>query len=285
MGQYNDYVTLCIGFGCNNRCIHCMLDGIKDIQKPIGMDTFRKVVDAMPRQRGLILSGGEVTIMDNLTDYVSYAKKRGIERIRIQTNARALASPKICKEIVESGVNEFFVSVYGHDAHLHDAHTATPGSFEETIKGIKNIIECKATLITNTVITSKNTPYLTDITKLLLRWTDLIEFLSYFPMAKEDTKDLIPRYTKVAATLSACLDIAPKSIVRYFPECLLGNHRNRLDNSLPRTIINSSYWERYKENEFGLCDMKERCSSKTCTGFPRAYINKYGFEKDLKPIP
>lgn len=51
------------------------------------------------------------------------ARQSGFEHVRIQTHGMRLASRKYCEQLIEAGVDEFFVSVAASDASAHDAIT------------------------------------------------------------------------------------------------------------------------------------------------------------------
>ena len=59
------------------------------------------------------------------------ARQSGFEHVRIQTHGMRLASRKYCEQLIEAGVDEFFVSVAASDASAHDAITEVPESFEK----------------------------------------------------------------------------------------------------------------------------------------------------------
>ena len=55
--------------------------------------------------------------------------------MRIQTHGMRLAEQDYCSELVEAGVDEYFVSVTAADAASHDAITGVAGSFERRSAG------------------------------------------------------------------------------------------------------------------------------------------------------
>src|SRR5690606_32185020 len=73
--------------------------------------------------KGLILTGSEITLHRDLPEWVRMARNAGFEKVRIQTHGMRLSSESYCAELVEAGVNEFFVSVAGADAAIHDEIT------------------------------------------------------------------------------------------------------------------------------------------------------------------
>ena len=105
-----------------------------------------------------------------------------------------LADEAYCRTLVDAGVDEYFVSVTAGDAATHDAITDVPGSFEKTLRGLRNLEEFDGVVtLTNTVITRRSFRHLPRIVDLLgdLRRLVQMDFWGYWPMSEVDEKDLI----------------------------------------------------------------------------------------------
>jgi LynF/TruF/PatF family peptide O-prenyltransferase len=281
-----DYITLTVEFDCNCDCVSCMLRGYKDKLKPISLDQFKQlVVEKSSKYKGLILSGAEVTVNKNLKEYVSYASKY-FKVIRIQTNGRKLSNKVYCKELIDFGVSEFYVSINGHNARIHEAISRKENSFRETIQGLYNLNRFGVRIITNTVITKLNYRYIPKIIDIVSQnGIKEVELWNYWPMEYEDINDLCIEYEKILPFLFEAIEHAKRANIKitlkHFPECLLKKDSNYLDNDQPETIIDGLYWEKYKQNSFGNCPFRENCLSEKCYGFPLAYVRKFGVNKDI----
>jgi MoaA/NifB/PqqE/SkfB family radical SAM enzyme len=114
--------------------------------------------------------------------------------VRIQTHGMRLADEAYCRELVDAGIDEYFVSVTAADAATHDAIAGVPGAFERTLRGLENLdaIEGVVTL-TNTVITRLSYRQLPDVVERLrpLRRLAQMDFWNYWPMREADEKDLV----------------------------------------------------------------------------------------------
>ena len=110
--------------------------------------------------------GGEVTIRKDFFDLVTGAKKIGFNDIRIITNGRMFFYPDFARKIVLSGLYQIALTVAGHNSEIHDAHTLVPGSFRQTLQGIKNILAFKEqyglnfSFLLNIMVSQKNYRYL-----------------------------------------------------------------------------------------------------------------------------
>ena len=281
-----NYLTVTIGFRCNNRCLSCMLRDVMDRLRPVSLEKYRPILDETIREgrlNSLILSGAEVTLEEDLPRYMELAKNLNYFRhIRIQTNGRRLADYEYARTLKEAGLDEAFVSVYGPNSTIHESLTRVPGSFKETMQGIRNLNELGIRIITNTVITRLNYPYLADIAASLsaIPRIDRMEFWNYWPMGGTDPHDLLVANETLSPSLAKTVAKARQMnraiLFKNIPECVLGEYNEYLDNRLPPTVIDEAYWEIYRRNQFGKCPRRGRCGAENCMGLTAAYLNKFG---------
>src|SRR5262245_45389666 len=131
MGRFaqDQYVELTMHFRCNLKCEHCMIEGTMDWLEPESVGRLKQVLEHNLQHRtwtGLILTGAEITLRRDLPELARLARANGFEHVRIQTHGMRLAEESYCRELVEAGVDEFFVSVAGSDAESHDGITTVP---------------------------------------------------------------------------------------------------------------------------------------------------------------
>lgn len=293
--DYKEYVSITMEFRCNLKCAHCMIERIKERLVPESLDRYKELLEYNKQCRkwkGLILTGSEITLRRDLPELVRMARRAGFERIRIQTHGMHLAQQSYCRMLVESGVNEFFVSVAGSDAESHDAITKIRGSFDRTLGGLENVEDFDGAIsITNTVVTQENYRLLPEIVDKLKYLKNLVqmEFWFYWPMSETDEKNLIVSNRLALPFLRKAIlktrELGRGVEVKNFPECLLGDHRDVLDNSQPELFIDHAFWPEFNRNGFYQCVHYEHCSSQECLGLNTAYIAKYGWEEEhLHPL-
>ena len=74
--------------------------------------------------------------------------------------------------------------------------------------------------------------------------------------------------------------------VKNFPECLLGDEREALNNEQPKLMIDEEFWPQFMRNGFHQCVHRSYCGARRCLGLNTAYIRKYGWHADvLVPLP
>lgn len=291
-----DYVELTMHFKCNLKCEHCMIEGTMDWLKPESMDRFERILALNAQQRrwkGIIFTGAEVTLRADLPEWARMARASGFEHVRIQTHGVRLAAADYCRELVEAGIDEYFVSVTAADAATHDAITGVPGAFERMLKGLENLEAfAGVTTLTNTVVTKRSYRQLAAVVERLahLRRLAQMEFWNFWPMRETDEKDLIVSHLEALPYLRQAIAAARRhgrSVeVKNFPECLLGEDRGALNNDQPQLEIDAAFWPEFMRNGFHQCVHRSYCGSKRCLGLNTAYVRKYGWHADaLVPFP
>ncbi len=292
----DDYVELTMHFKCNLKCVHCMIEGTMDWLKPEPMDRFEEILAINAQQRrwkGLILTGSEVTLRRDLPDLARRARDSGFEHVRIQTHGVCLANREYCRELVDAGVDEYFISITAADADTHDAITAVPGSFEKTMCGLENLDAFEdVVMLTNTVITRRSYLQLPAVVDRLghLERLARMNFWNYWPMRETDDKDLVASHLEVLPFLREAIAKARaygRSVeVKNFPECLLGEDGDALNNDQPQLIIDPEFWPEFMRNGFHQCVHRDYCGARRCLGLNTAYVRKYGWHADvLVPFP
>ena len=294
--DHAQYVSSTMEFRCNLKCVHCMIEDTMDRLVPQTFDQFRKLLahNAAHRQwTGLILTGSEITLHRDLPKWARMARRHGFDHVRIQTHGMRLAQAGYCAELVDAGVDEFFVSVVAPDAQAHDAITQVPGSFEKTLRGLELLDGYDhVTTITNTVVTSMNYAHLPRMVERLESLNRLaqMEFWFYFPMSEHDDRDLIASHLDALPFLKraiAALRAFGRGVeVKNFPECLLGDDRDVLYNDQPVLFIDPAFWTEFMRNGFHQCVYRDSCGATQCLGLNSAYVEKFGdLAKALVPFP
>lgn len=286
----NDYVEVTVHFRCNLKCVHCMIEGTMDWLRPESDDQLDKILAQNDRERiwrGLTLTGSEVTLRPDLPDLARRARRHGFERVRIQTHGMRLADKAYARELVEAGIDEYFVSVTAADASTHDAITGVAGSFERTLRGLENLDVLDVAVLTNTVVTQRSYAQLAQVVERLSHLQRLaqMEFWTYWPMRETDEKNLIPSHIDVLPYLKQAIKAA-RALgrvveVKNFPECLLGDDADALDNDQPKLVIDPEFWPEFMRNGFHQCAHRSYCTSRRCLGLNSAYVDKFGWQADL----
>lgn len=287
-------LAVTVDFHCNSACTFCIVqEGMNDY-RGVPFERFAAITEENLRSGKydrVIFTGGEVTLEKSLPRFVEHARQSGAYRhVRLQTNGRKLADPAYTRTLVDLGVDEFFVSLHGDSATLHDAITQRAGSFDELLLGLENLRHHDVRRITNTVVHSANQTAFEGIVRLAhAHGVSEMEFWNYLPMEDhEDVRGLIAPLAgslpSLRSALALCAQLGLRAVTKYFPYCLLGEHAGTLDNSQPDTIIVESFWDEFPRFA---CLYEALCEhSEECLGLAHDYVRKFGWEESvLRPTP
>lgn len=129
-------VTFELTYRCNEHCRHCYVydEGGEELttkQVKIILDDLHSMGVVT-----ILFTGGEVFVRDDIFEILEYAYEKNFA-VDIFTNGVLLSGDAILKlkSLWPKGIH---FSVYSHIAEKHDAVTQVSGSFEKTIKAIKN---------------------------------------------------------------------------------------------------------------------------------------------------
>ena len=293
--DHRKYVSVTMEFRCNLKCEHCMIEGTMDELKPqtgAQLDALLAHNRQHHKWQGLILTGSEITLHRDLPEWAAKARAAGFSKVRIQTHGMRLGSESYCAELIDAGVNEFFISVAAADAATHDAITTVAGSFDKTLRGLEILDHAPDVVtITNTVVTERSYRHLPALVQRLshLKRLAQMEFWFYFPMREQDDKNLLVSQLTALPLLKEAIHAAQAGgrgvEVKNFPECLLGDDRGALYNDQPELFIDNAFWTQFMRNGFHQCIHREQCKSTQCLGLNTAYIKRFGWQKnELTPL-
>lgn len=124
---------------CNQTCRFCSNppSGLE-----LDLDEARRRVDDLAARRydGVILTGGEPTLVPWLPELVAHAVSRGLAP-RVITNGQRLAEGPLLDVLVTAGLRHLHVSLYSHDAAVHDGLTRNPGSHARALRTLERVGE------------------------------------------------------------------------------------------------------------------------------------------------
>jgi len=295
-------LDLKVGFQCNNRCVFCV-QGDKRYSCPNKSDQeIRKILERMAKDYdGLVFTSGEPTVRPELIDWIKYAKKLGYKFIQIQSNGRMFSYKDYCKALIKAGANEFSPALHGSNAQIHDSLTQVPGSFKQTVQGIKNLRELGQYILTNSVVARMNYKDLPSLAKLLVNLkVDQYQFAfmhinQIIAHNKKLIDKIVPRYKEAVPYMKKGIDIGVKAGIRVMveavPYCFMeGYERYISEQYIPFTSIIDNKIEladygayRKTKGKAKGPQCKECKYDKICEGPWREYPEIFGWS-EFKPV-
>ena len=248
-------IDLKIGFQCNNRCRFCVQGNKREIYPNKSTSQVEAILRKMIKKyQGVVFTGGEPTVRKELVKWVKHAKKMGYKVIQIQTNGRMFAYKNYCQEIIKAGANEFSPAIHGSSSKIHDYLTRSPGSWEQTVQGIKNLKLLGQYVLTNSVITKPNYKDLPNLAKLLVNLrVNQFQFAfmhinQIIVRNKELIKEIVPRHSKAEPYVKKGLQIGINAginvMAEAIPYCFMEGYEQYIAESIiPDTAVFDSDFE------------------------------------------
>jgi len=184
------------------------------------------------------ITGGEPTIRSDFFRILSYIKTEMPDsRILLLSNGRMFYYPQFTKRFVSTHCDSVAIPLHGPNAELHDGITRAPGSFNQTLQGIKNLLNYKGKVDVEIriVIHKLNYRHLPAITRYIAKEFKGIRSVVLFPIdiignANTNRDKLIVRMRDIKPYLERGLDVL---------------ERNGIEFSIfhiPFCIIDKKYW-------------------------------------------
>lgn len=266
---------------CNSNCVMCPIpEAVRRDGVPGSAKQLLEIIRYIPRTaRHITITGGEPTLLGEGFFEVLKALQHDFDATAFQllTNGRVFSDPGYTARFSDCipDILEIGIPIYGYDAATHDSITRAPGSFAQTVAGIRNLLHYDCNIEIRIVLTKMVIDNMDMIADLIIR--DLNEVSVVTIMGLEMTgnaaryKDLVwaPYDEMFEKSRNAINRLAGSGIdVRLynFPLCMISEKYWGIAN---KSI--SGYKIRYSD-ECAECEVKEVCggvfgSTKVITGF------------------
>ena len=149
-------MDLAVTYRCNNDCAHCYNARERNFPE-LTTGQWITIIDRLwelgvPH---LVFTGGEATLRNDLPELIRHAESNG-QITGLNTNARRLMSDPYLQQLVDAGLDHVQITVESCDEQVHDEMMRARGSFRQTIAGLKNALNSKLYVMTNTTMLQTN---------------------------------------------------------------------------------------------------------------------------------
>lgn len=224
-------------FKCNNNCMSCIynMDMVETLK--IGNPSeksIKKAIDSVGPGDTLGMTGGEPTIRKDFLKFLEYARSRDPRmNVFLVSNGRMFSYMDFVKKTASVGLEnlKIGIAIYGHSPEIHDAVTRVPGSFKQTIKGIKNLIDSGIPVELRVIVNRLNYSSLERMAGYMARnfkgiYRVVFINMKYTGNAYINRKSLFVRYRDVVPHAEKAADILTKNGIDvklfHFPLCVTG---------------------------------------------------------------
>lgn len=288
--------VICAWNKCNSKCIMCTnptefqaRDSFKDYSfaQLKGRISAAKIFDGKENliDDKIIFTGGEPTIHPDFFKILTFTRKKYPPVIiELDTNGRRFCYAPFTKKVLKFRPVNIYTSFHGFDAKTHDAITRTPGSFSQTVKGIKTILKYKSLglhqLELRIIITKLTYQYAEKILQFIKRIFPGIDRVVIIFMEMEGQAG--KNFKIVGTTHTEFRKFIPK-IAKWIPE-----FRGFRFYHFPLCTIEPSLWKytwrTLPDYEIIFLSVCKNCLyKKYCLGIHKDYLEKVG-GKEFKPI-
>jgi len=298
-------MNITFGYSCNNNCIHCLIG--EDERNRVRDRTTEEVKKEILKAKELdveqiIFIGGEVTIRKDYFELLEFASKNGM-KVHLETNGRMFAIDSFARKTFEIMPDlDIAMSFHHPKKEIQDRITRAKGSFNQSVKGIKNMKKYGLKHLTVIPVISKlNYKALPELTEFLAKLkVDEIDFtlMRIGGNAQKNLDKLFVTIEKIQPYLFKAIEIGEKLGINTrtygFPYCTIkGYEEHAYEIDFIKTFLEGKTYV-FDELTEEIDWQKERINIKTktescrkcvyfnlCEGIWKEYI-KLGVT--LKPI-
>jgi radical SAM protein with 4Fe4S-binding SPASM domain len=149
-------MDLAVTYRCNNDCAHCYNARERNFPE-LSTQQWFKIIDRLwelgvPH---IVFTGGEATLRNDLPQLIHHAESNG-QITGLNTNARRLIDKDYIKQLVDAGLDHVQITVESCMPEIHDEMMRAKGAFNQTITGLKNALDTKLYVMTNTTMLRTN---------------------------------------------------------------------------------------------------------------------------------
>ena len=153
-------MDLALTYRCNNDCAHCY--NARSRRYPeISTQEWKDILDRLwevgiPH---IVFTGGEPTLRKDLPELIAHAEHNG-QITGINTNGRRLKDPRYVQSLVDAGLDHVQITLESHLPQIHDAMVYADGAWLDTVAGLKNVLQTRLFVMTNTTLLEDNYHFL-----------------------------------------------------------------------------------------------------------------------------
>ena len=155
-------MDLAVTYRCNNDCAHCYNARERNFPE-LNTGQWFKIIDQLwalgvPH---IVFTGGEATLRNDLPELIAHAESNG-QITGLNTNARRLIDEDYLQKLIDAGLDHVQITVESCDEQIHDEMMRARGAFKQTVQGLKNALNSKLYVMTNTTMLRTNVHKIPD---------------------------------------------------------------------------------------------------------------------------
>jgi radical SAM protein with 4Fe4S-binding SPASM domain len=153
-------MDLALTYRCNNDCAHCYNARPRqfpELQTEVWKQLIQQIWNiGIPH---IVFTGGEPTLRSDLPELVAFAESTGLIT-GLNTNGRRLQDKRFVDELVSAGLDHVQITLESHNPDIHNRMVRSNNAWEQTVRGIRNVLDSPLFVMTNTTMLKQNAPFL-----------------------------------------------------------------------------------------------------------------------------
>lgn len=157
---------IALSYRCNLRCEFCYVGEPSFTE--LKTSDIKKLLFKISREAripSVSFTGGEPLLRDDIVELVRYARRINLWTNLITNGTRL--SRKLVDQLKSAGLSSCQISLEAADEATHDRITGRPGSYAETIAGLKRLQQAGIPVHTNTTVSRSNLQRIEDMISLV----------------------------------------------------------------------------------------------------------------------
>lgn len=180
---------------CALKCLHCRAEAqYRADPEQLTFEEGKNLIDQIAELDNplFVFTGGDPLMRPDLYELIRYA----VEEKHLSVSMTPSATPRVTRQAIvkakEAGLSRWAFSLDGSCAEIHDHFRGTPGSFEQTMKGMEWLKELELPIQINTTVSNYNLQDLEAIS-LLVQEMGAVLWSVFFlvPTGRGMVKDII----------------------------------------------------------------------------------------------
>lgn len=143
---------------CALACVHCRAEAIpKRDPRELTTAEAHNLIDQVVEigKPILVVTGGDPMMRRDIYDVLEYGVSRGL-RVALSPSATALATRRALERVRDIGVSMVHISLDGAEAATHDSFRGVAGSFDRTMRILRDCQELGVSVQIGTSVTRRN---------------------------------------------------------------------------------------------------------------------------------
>ena len=160
-------MDLALTYRCNNDCHHCYNERPRSFPE-LSTQHWQKILDTTWRQGipHVVFTGGEPTMRTDLPALISHAEQNG-QITGVNSNGRRFSDKDYVRDLVQAGLDHVQITLESHDPTIHNHMVNAEHAWEQTVAGLRNVLNSPLFVMTNTTLLGQNSPYLNQTLEFL----------------------------------------------------------------------------------------------------------------------